>query len=107
MAAQVAKKKEGYEQIVTFFMDHPEIEYVTTEHFTQDDLAYSVVANRPTKDDRDEDIPPLSRDEAPRQLAAVEANVKVQGEAVEAIKQGLAADNAGEQTWRTFSLLQK
>src|SRR5262249_829463 len=103
--SQTAKEKEGYEQILKFFFEHPEINEATAEHFTQDDPAYRVVANR--KDGITEEDIPLSRYEASQHLAATEASLKAQREAVEAIKQALAADNAGEQTWRLLSLHQE
>ena len=50
------KRKEGLQQILNFLFDHPEIEYVTTEHFAKDDPAYELVEKEPDY------FPPIARD---------------------------------------------
>ena len=53
---EALKRKEGLQQILNFLFDHPEIEYVTTEHFAKDDPAYELVEKEPDY------FPPIARD---------------------------------------------
>ena len=77
--SEALKRKEGLQQILKFLFDHPEIEYVTTEHFAKDDPAYELVEEEP------DHFPPIDRSIAAGRLAGEEALLKAASAALSAI----------------------
>jgi len=80
--------KEGYEQILKFLFDHPEIKCARPEHFTEDDPAYSLLRRpwcRLGETEWDAEDVPHSRSKAAAGLAEEELLLKAEGEAAAAI----------------------
>src|SRR5262249_1552932 len=97
MHPKLIKSKQGFEEILRFLLDHPEIEYPTTEHFRQDDPAYPLLQT-PYREDgetewtfRDD---PHNRTKAAHGIAADEALIKADKAALEAIERALAPSRA-------------
>ena len=87
-----ARVKGGYEQILKFLLDHPEIEYARAEHFTQDDPAYELLQAKIRKQGETEwtvHDDPLDRTEAANRLADMGVLLKVEAEALAALDQVL------------------
>jgi len=92
MQPRSARAKEGYEQILKFLFDHPEIEYARAEHFTQDDPAYELLQAKIRKQGETEwtvHDDPLDRTEAANRLADMGVLLKVEAEALAALDQVL------------------
>jgi len=84
-----ARVKGGYEQILKFLLDHPEIEYARAEHFTPDDPAYGLLQSKRRDDGQTEWTvydEPLDRIGAARGLAAEEALSKAASAALSAVE---------------------
>jgi len=84
--------KEGYEQILKFLFDHGEIEYATTEHFSQDDPAYQLLERNQQQRERAQtpyEVLPIDRVMAAQGLAAQEAMLKAERAALAAIERAL------------------
>ena len=83
-----ARVKGGYEQILKFLLDHPEIEYAHAEYFAKDDPVYELVQGKSRDVGETECVydEPIDRIEAARALAAEEALLKAASETLAAIE---------------------